>query len=1133
MSNINKEIKQYLVQLKFNGNGNGSGVIVKLPHENIAYIFTAKHTFEEDKDSETERGTLFDTDYIIESTRVLTANEEELSIKNVIELDNIGLEKDSQKIDLLIFEITYCEYLSKISSLSIYNDEFEKCTVSGFPKVNDDYKGLAYIPSEFIHSDKNYYFEFDPKKILFNSEDTEVDVIGGISGGGVFVKGNDGQVYLAGIETGLYGVNNLEAVYLIKIIEKINEKVDTKIPTGGFKPLKGFEYQSLSLEFLANNLKNDYIKSMEREEDILQVLDDENNEENDKLEKNFKQTRENLKILSISYLYRGIKFNGYNNYKATANFKKAMLLNKEEVEKYFILAKSKRKPKQKQIDKNSDNNIENILIEIDKLKEEIENTNDYELLEELYIDLIYSLGKINQHEELLKYRKKLIDLYIENKEFNQAERELKRKSDLDKNYIGQKLRDIYLNEKYTKKLNDEEIAKKLFYLLALLEDESEKDKIRKKIDDLNLYNQNMLVLNEEFSTMKYQIKDYQSKIETLTGMLVNGTKNQEILAQVLQTDENISKKIDERTYEITQKLDEVKITIIKTNSQELNNFLDNVYRSTQALVSKIQTMYHQNDRVNKKAKIALDNSIKSMNEQIENYLSKPIEFTNNMAEIKEIIESSNWNFYKGIQGLYEKESDSYSRKLLEMSIAFTKREHELHIDNLLKNKDTEVEKLKKFIDELTINYKNSKNKSIEKEEEIIQLERKFNSFKEKFNNDAEKVTNIDRFKYEDEIEDLKKDIEQLNIKNKQIDELKESITLSSETAKRLERLEENNKGILEKYIQEIKQKYEELDDVKKDIIEGDFTTTLKDINSSICSLPSGTLDEENFENINKQLEKLDDKLDTVSEKIEDLNLENFIKVIQENNKDLIDKIQKIYPENIEQNKQAQASLHHNMNEIQTFAGLSKNTIVQNLDDSNTLLYKEIKEIYKENQDLTKSKLLAMAIELTQQKYEDDIKRIKEEQFEWEKGLNEKYKQKTYNKEFNELKLTIDKVHKTSENLNILEANYEEKIKSIEDRFKKIKHNPKNEKRLRKIFNKLIEFENKLDNIKPNDPKITLHLLESDLEKIENIMSKRKSKCYSLYCIIEVIILGVMAMVSLLLYEPFWEIYKQLMVFLGL
>ncbi len=76
-----------------------------------------------------------------------------------------------------------------------------------------------------------------------------------------------------------------------------------------------------------------------------------------------------------------------------------------------------------------------------------------------------------------------------------------------------------------------------------------------------------------------------------------------------------------------------------------------------------------------------------MNERIEECLNRPIssngQTSNNIqTDIEKIIKESNWSFYKAIQGLYEKESDSYNRKLLEMSTAFTKREHELHIENL-------------------------------------------------------------------------------------------------------------------------------------------------------------------------------------------------------------------------------------------------------------------------------------------------------------------------------------------------------------------------------------------------------------------------------------------------------------------
>ena len=116
-----------------------------------------------------------------------------------------------------------------------------------------------------------------------------------------------------------------------------------------------------------------------------------------------------------------------------------------------------------------------------------------------------------------------------------------------------------------------------------------------------------------------------------------------------------------------------------------------------------------------------------------------------------------------------------------------------------------------------------------------------------------------------------------------------------------------------------------------------------------------------------------------------------------------------------------------------------------------------------------------------------------------------------------------------------------KIGLIEDRFKKIKHNPKNEKRLRKIFDKIIIFEKRLDDIKRRgdiypikvDPKITLHLLESDLEKIDQIIKKRQSKIYNYYRITRnIIIIGVIGVIvtSLLLYEPFWELCKQLLAF---
>jgi len=45
--------------------------------------------------------------------------------------------------------------------------------------------------------------------------------------------------------------------------------------------------------FSSHNLKNDYIKYMEQQEDIVNALDDENNKENKKLKNKFEQTKKN------------------------------------------------------------------------------------------------------------------------------------------------------------------------------------------------------------------------------------------------------------------------------------------------------------------------------------------------------------------------------------------------------------------------------------------------------------------------------------------------------------------------------------------------------------------------------------------------------------------------------------------------------------------------------------------------------------------------------------------------------------------------------------------------------------------------------------------------------------------------
>jgi molybdopterin/thiamine biosynthesis adenylyltransferase len=106
-------------------------------------------------------------------------------------------------------------------------------------------------------------------------------------------------------------------------------------------------------------------------------------------------------------------------------------------------------------------------------------------------------------------------------------------------------------------------------------------------------------------------------------------------------------------------------------------------------------------------------------------------------------------------------------------------------------------------------------------------------------------------------------------------------------------------------------------------------------------------------------------------------------------------------------------------------------------------------------------------------------------------------------------------------LDKMEKNYEVKINELKAKFEFVN-------------NKTIQqLSKKITSVKANDPEITLHFQDTDLEKIEHALSNKKTEMYNFYSLTRVVVIGVIGMVGLLMYEPFWNIYKELLVFLGL
>lgn len=109
-------------------------------------------------------------------------------------------------------------------------------------------------------------------------------------------------------------------------------------------------------------------------------------------------------------------------------------------------------------------------------------------------------------------------------------------------------------------------------------------------------------------------------------------------------------------------------------------------------------------------------------------------------------------------------------------------------------------------------------------------------------------------------------------------------------------------------------------------------------------------------------------------------------------------------------------------------------------------------------------------------------------------------------------------------LEKMEKNYEGKINEVTDRFEFF-----GRKKIQGLEKKITLLES-TEAIKPQ---ITLQLLEKDLKKIEKIMNRREAKLWNFYSMTSFVVVGVFGMVGLLMYEPFWNSYKQLLEFLGL
>jgi len=199
---VKDKIKPYVVTFETRERRQGSGVLLKDKNGNY-YIFTAKHTFKSTENQKVEEIEVEDIKEDIEFGKVKVVSYHEIKV-----VDAIGLDDKTIDFVVLVVHIDSFDYLNNqlsIESLKIFNDKFTECIVSGYPTVSSD---AIYIESKYETTNQDYEKKDDYKHTfkvssidaLYRSGKKEIETISGISGGGVFVKGEDEEIHLIGIE---------------------------------------------------------------------------------------------------------------------------------------------------------------------------------------------------------------------------------------------------------------------------------------------------------------------------------------------------------------------------------------------------------------------------------------------------------------------------------------------------------------------------------------------------------------------------------------------------------------------------------------------------------------------------------------------------------------------------------------------------------------------------------------------------------------------------------------------------------------------------------------------------------------------------------------------------------------------
>ncbi len=394
-----EELKNFIVRVEYkNGeqSDRASGVIIKTALS--AYILTVKHTFKKRENEPLAKVELIDSSMI----KVYDYDKNSIPINEVIFLDN-------QELDIALLKIDIDEFkrIEEINTLELYMGEFNFCAIAGYPKSRENNQSVIIQASNPDEIEKDEFsIQLKSESPITSYIKDEMETLQGLSGGGVFKRGESGKIYLIGIQYAYGGYTNiLEILDLRTIIHDIKIKIDEQLKLGKYPFFErlGIDASKLNFESLENKFKlNKNIKKIQKSADEYKFLL-EDNRTNRNLEKSYLFLKQQMKRLSDSYIYHGkIFFDNDDKVRAFNAFTRAIELYPE-YKLYFLKEEFK-----------ETNLTDSQKEERDKSKEEIRVSSDNDTTEIILEDNIKSSYKNNKSDSLEKNIEKFISFLSQN-----------------------------------------------------------------------------------------------------------------------------------------------------------------------------------------------------------------------------------------------------------------------------------------------------------------------------------------------------------------------------------------------------------------------------------------------------------------------------------------------------------------------------------------------------------------------------------------------------------------------------------------------------------------------------------------------------------------------------------------------